>query len=171
MFPPVSLHFSTDNRFLEFWVTGISCFAQYYLFQWLALTNRKPDNTIKFNLSHSVTNSPGPVCINNPCRNGGICNEDARGNFSCTCKPGFTGPFCESQLGVRLCEQNPCRNDGVCLAITDNEYKCECLPGWTGKNCETNFNECSSNPCKHGGVCIDGINNYTCICDRTGYVY
>ncbi|XP_020279664.1 protein crumbs isoform X2 [Pseudomyrmex gracilis] len=111
----------------------------------------------------------GSPCQNGPCRNGGTCNEDARGDFSCSCKPGFTGSLCESQLGVRLCEQNPCRNDGVCIAITDSEYKCECQPGWTGKNCETNINECASNPCKNDGICIDGINNYTCRCDRTGY--
>ncbi|KAL6258873.1 hypothetical protein P5V15_010818 [Pogonomyrmex californicus] len=111
----------------------------------------------------------GPPCQNGPCRNGGTCSEDSRGDFSCTCKPGFTGNFCESQLGVRLCEQNPCRNDGICLALTDNEYKCQCQAGWTGKNCEININECASNPCKNGGICIDGINNYTCRCDRTGY--
>ncbi|XP_026828708.1 protein crumbs isoform X3 [Ooceraea biroi] len=108
-------------------------------------------------------------CQSAPCRNGGSCSEDARGDFGCSCKPGFTGSLCESQLGVRFCEQNPCRNDGVCLALTDNEYRCECQPGWTGKNCETNINECISNPCKNDGICIDGINNYTCRCDRTGY--
>ncbi|CAL7947161.1 unnamed protein product [Xylocopa violacea] len=111
----------------------------------------------------------GPPCISMPCRNGGTCNEDLKGDFSCACKPGFTGVVCESQLGVRLCEQSPCKNDGVCLALTESEYKCECQPGWTGKNCETNLNECSPNPCRHGGTCIDGINNYTCACDRTGY--
>lgn len=113
----------------------------------------------------------GPPCQNTPCRNGGTCSEDSRGDFSCSCKPGFTGNLCESQLGVRLCEQNPCRNDGVCLALIDSEYRCECQPGWTGKNCETNINDCAPNPCKNGGICIDGLNNYTCVCDRTGYVF
>ncbi|XP_035724721.1 protein crumbs-like isoform X1 [Vespa mandarinia] len=111
----------------------------------------------------------GSPCLNSPCRNGGICIEDKKGDFTCNCQPGYTGASCESQLGVRLCEESPCKNNGICLALTDNEYKCECLPGWTGKNCETNINECLSYPCKHGGRCIDGINNYTCICDRTGY--
>ncbi|XP_067213667.1 protein crumbs isoform X2 [Linepithema humile] len=110
-----------------------------------------------------------PPCLKGPCRNGGTCIEDARGDFKCVCKAGFTGHFCDSQLGVRLCEQSPCRNDGVCIALTDNEYECECQPGWTGKNCETNVNECASIPCKNGGICIDGVNNYTCRCDRTGY--
>ncbi|XP_076660402.1 cell polarity complex component crumbs isoform X2 [Halictus rubicundus] len=108
-------------------------------------------------------------CLKMLCRNGGTCIEDQKGDISCTCKSGFTGTYCESQLGTRFCEQSPCRNDGVCLALADSEYKCDCLPGWTGKNCEINFDECNPNPCKHGGVCIDGINNYTCICDRTGY--
>ncbi|KAI4495639.1 hypothetical protein M0802_008474 [Mischocyttarus mexicanus] len=110
----------------------------------------------------------GSPCLVNPCRNGGICIEDKKGDFTCNCQPGYTGASCESQLGVRLCEESPCKNNGVCLALADNEYKCECSSGWTGKNCETNINECSSYPCKHGGRCIDGINNYTCICDRTG---
>lgn len=114
--------------------------------------------------------SSGSPCQSGPCRNGGTCSEDARGDFSCSCKPGFLGSLCEYQLDVRFCKQNPCRNEGICLAQTDSDYRCECHPGWTGKNCETNINECSSNPCKHGGICIDGINNYTCRCDRTGYV-
>ncbi|XP_011155251.1 protein crumbs isoform X1 [Harpegnathos saltator] len=112
----------------------------------------------------------GPPCQNAPCRNGGTCSEDPRGDFSCACKPAFTGSRCESQLGVGgLCEQSPCKNDGVCLALTESEYRCECQPGWTGKNCEANINECAPNPCRNGGICIDGINNYTCVCDRTGY--
>lgn len=112
----------------------------------------------------------GPPCESKPCHNGGICIEDEDGNFVCNCKSGFTGSLCESQLGVRLCEQNPCRNDGVCISLTESEYKCKCQVGWTGKNCETNINECASSPCKNGGICIDGINNYTCRCDRTGWV-
>ncbi|XP_015599265.1 protein crumbs isoform X2 [Cephus cinctus] len=111
----------------------------------------------------------GPPCLSGPCRNGGACTEDQKGDYSCTCQPGFTGAFCESQLGVRLCEQNPCKNDGICMALTESDYKCECNPGYTGKNCEININECAPSPCKHGGTCIDGVNNYTCRCDRTGY--
>ncbi|GAB1868117.1 Protein crumbs [Camponotus japonicus] len=112
----------------------------------------------------------GPPCESKPCHNGGICIEDEDGNFVCNCKSGFTGNLCESQLGARLCEQNPCRNDGVCISsLTDSEYICKCQIGWTGKNCEININECASSPCKNGGICIDGINNYTCRCDRTGY--
>ncbi|XP_046474666.1 protein crumbs isoform X5 [Neodiprion pinetum] len=111
----------------------------------------------------------GPPCDSNPCQNGGSCTEDSRGNYSCTCIPGFTGTLCDSQLGVSLCERNPCENDGTCYNVADGEYKCECSSGWTGKNCEININECASNPCKHGGTCTDSINNYTCRCDRTGY--
>lgn len=110
----------------------------------------------------------GAPCLKGPCHNGGTCTEDARGDFKCTCKAGFTGQYCDSQLGVRLCEQSPCRNDGICIALSDNEYECECRPGWTGKNCETNIDECASFPCKNSGICTDGINNYTCRCDKTG---
>ena len=88
----------------------------------------------------------------------------------CTCQQDFTGKQCEFPLGSHSCEENPCKNKGSCIAHADSGYHCDCVPGWIGKNCELNFNDCASTPCMNGGICIDGINNYTCRCDRTGQV-
>ena len=43
------------------------------------------------------------------------------------------------------------------------------ISGWAGSNCEINIDDCASGPCRNNGQCIDGINNYTCNCDDTGY--
>ncbi|XP_058806153.1 protein crumbs isoform X2 [Phymastichus coffea] len=111
-----------------------------------------------------------PVCQNNPCRNGGVCTEDANGDYRCDCPPGFAGKRCESAAGARLCDiSNPCRNDAVCVELPDADYRCECRPGFTGKNCEIDIDECDSNPCRNDGNCTNLVNGYRCKCDRTGY--
>lgn len=80
------------------------------------------------------------------------------------------GQHCETEISSHICENNPCQNNGSCQLSSGDRYECTCMPGFTGVNCEVNINECQSNPCQHGGTCIDGINNYTCLCSRTGYV-
>ncbi|XP_021350862.1 MAM and LDL-receptor class A domain-containing protein 1-like isoform X1 [Mizuhopecten yessoensis] len=49
-----------------------------------------------------VVLSPGYCgCIVSSCQNGGTCSEDALGQVSCTCPPGFSGGLCET-LGESL---------------------------------------------------------------------
>ena len=54
------------------------------------------------------------------------------GYYSCTCKDGFEGDFC--QENVDECEGDPCQNDATCVDGV-NDYTCECSGQFAGKNC------------------------------------
>lgn len=47
-----------------------------------------------------------------PCMNGATCSNTGQGSYTCSCRPGFTGASCETQ--VNECAGNPCRNGGSC---------------------------------------------------------
>lgn len=72
-------------------------------------------------------------CIENPCLNGGVCN-DAQGFAICTC-PDHLASDVEGDRCTDECETNPCLNGGNCVdGISD--YTCQCSGGWTGPTCE-----------------------------------
>ncbi|KAK9871195.1 hypothetical protein WA026_011476 [Henosepilachna vigintioctopunctata] len=104
-----------------------------------------------------------PICMPNPCRNGGICTPNHladRSSYNCSCLPGFSGPACER---VDLCEPGFCRNGGTC--ITDSYgYRCVCADGWTGSNCEVQL-RCENEPCAHAVSCQDYQAGYYCTCE------
>ncbi|CAB3977978.1 neurogenic locus notch homolog 1-like [Paramuricea clavata] len=87
------------------------------------------------------------------------------GYSTCSCKLGFTGDICETNIDD--CASGPCKHGATCVDGIEN-YNCTCFPGFMGRNCEIEIKECKSNPCKHGR-CVDLINEYACICD-TGWM-
>ncbi|XP_013382758.1 fibropellin-3-like [Lingula anatina] len=103
-------------------------------------------------------------CATNPCKNGGICKEDATNSkgFSCECKPHepWTGELCD----VDRCVSVGCKNGGSCIWNGSDGFICKCGPGYQGKDCGVDMNECDSWPCWNG-VCVDLVNGYKCICD------
>lgn len=113
----------------------------------------------------------GPPCSQEPCKNGGSCTEDSRGNYQCQCAPSFTGAHCETEISVHpLCETEPCLNNGTCrVAPGGNRAECECIKGFTGLKCETDLNDCESAPCLNDGKCIDEVGGFLCNCSGTGY--
>ncbi|XP_012286967.1 protein crumbs isoform X2 [Orussus abietinus] len=113
------------------------------------------------------------TCENHPCNNGSTCvdvvNLQTGNNFTCKCMPGYEGPLCNEPY----CLKQKCQNGGKC-EFHYQAPQCTCLPGYTGLFCETNIDDCALDlegnaPCKNNGKCYDGINNFTCDCQRTGY--
>ncbi|XP_042205015.1 protein crumbs-like [Homarus americanus] len=117
----------------------------------------------------------GPLCHRPEfqCQNGGLCQEDRKGNLtSCACRTGFTGSMCEVPIDESFCDNdsNPCQNNATCTVTSfEDTYECLCQPGYNGEHCEVNEDDCASQPCWHGGVCVDGIYDFTCNCEGTGY--
>ena len=75
----------------------------------------------------------GEVCNPNPCLNGGTCQSNGFGGFTCQCPPGYTGQRCEIR---DACQSNPCMNGGTCQTVNGNGYQCICPSGYTGPRCE-----------------------------------
>jgi protein crumbs len=69
------------------------------------------------------------------CKNGGLCvrTEDNSNEFSCKCKPNYSGKTCEI---FNICSTKPCRNDGQCQLKTPTSFECKCQPGYFGYVCE-----------------------------------
>ena len=62
-------------------------------------------------MTNSKLSLPGPLCnkLENLCDNGGICQEDRKGNStSCACPTGYTGTHCQTTIESH-CLNNPCQ--------------------------------------------------------------
>ncbi|XP_064636324.1 cadherin-related tumor suppressor-like [Lineus longissimus] len=127
-------------------------------------------------------------CADNPCMNEGECSSaidvytdttisssqslvittpDNNGGFTCTCRNGFSGPYCN--ISDNNCQNNPCNNGGQCHTLPDGTDKCDCLSGWEGAVCSVDINECQRNrPCRNGGACSNKPGSYECSC-KQGY--
>lgn len=53
-----------------------------------------------------------PCETQSPCLNGGICENNGAGGYTCVCSSNYLGINCETL--VNHCDPNPCQNDGVC---------------------------------------------------------
>lgn len=47
-----------------------------------------------------------------PCRNGATCTNTGQGSYTCSCRPGYSGANCETEIDE--CGASPCRNGGSC---------------------------------------------------------
>lgn len=108
------------------------------------------------------------LCANKPCHNGGHCIKSSGDGIHCSCKSGYNGKRCETNIDE--CIGVTCYNNGSCIDGVDS-YVCSCVAGYQGDHCTTEINECQSNPCITGD-CIDQLNAFYCFCPagRTGRI-
>ncbi|XP_043930137.1 delta-like protein 4 isoform X3 [Protopterus annectens] len=98
------------------------------------------------------------VCDNNPCKNGGSCQEQEE-SYICHCTSKSYGSHCEHT--TLTCDESPCFNGGSCLQKDNGVgYLCVCPPGFTGSNCERKTSPCS---CANDD-CIDDSQKEHCRC-------
>ncbi|XP_048248591.1 protocadherin-16-like isoform X2 [Haliotis rufescens] len=111
------------------------------------------------------------ACGNSTCMNGATCISRGNRNYTCSCRPGFTGVNCTYRNSTFGCLSNPCLNGATCLRGVNNSYRCYCRFGYTGYNCasKNTSNACGNSTCMNGATCISrGNRNYTCSC-RPGF--
>ncbi len=72
------------------------------------------------------------VCNTYPCKNDGICEDTGNFQFTCSCRPGFTGALCEEVID--FCLPQPC-GSGRCVSHPGG-YNCVCQDKVVDQSCD-----------------------------------
>ncbi|XP_046437323.1 agrin-like isoform X5 [Daphnia pulex] len=82
---------------------------------------------------NGITQCGENPCWKTPCANQGTCVWKTGENYTCVCRPEFTGFTCESALD--LCASSPCGDGSTCVS-SKNRFTCKCPPGKKGFLCD-----------------------------------
>ena len=54
-------------------------------------------------------------CKEEPCKNGGSCEQDLKvpGKYTCHCSDEFIGEHCD-EVKIKTCDNDPCKNGAIC---------------------------------------------------------
>ncbi|XP_054654555.1 protein eyes shut homolog isoform X4 [Dunckerocampus dactyliophorus] len=104
------------------------------------------------------------TCDQNPCRNGGICEETPNGPV-CHCPESFVGLYCDARAASD-CMSNACHEEQICGA-GEHASECACADGQVVPACKTRQrNVCSPSPCLNNATCVSRGGDYVCRCLR-----
>ncbi|XP_073326188.1 basement membrane-specific heparan sulfate proteoglycan core protein [Pagrus major] len=83
--------------------------------------------------STGVTNCP--TCKDQPCQNGGACEDSEASLYKCSCPRGFTGSNCQHHSSLH-CHSEACGPDATCINRPNGlGYDCRCHLGKFGNKC------------------------------------
>ncbi|XP_076397846.1 terribly reduced optic lobes isoform X10 [Megachile rotundata] len=114
------------NKYAEVTTGFVGCISR------LVIKDKEVDLIGEQTDSVGITNCE--TCAENPCNNGGVCQEAATKNgYTCLCRAGYSGKHCD-YVG-QSCYPGAC-GEGHCI---DKEmgFECYCPYGKTGSRCET----------------------------------
>ncbi|XP_049631522.1 basement membrane-specific heparan sulfate proteoglycan core protein [Suncus etruscus] len=84
--------------------------------------------------AHGISHCP--TCRDQPCQNGGQCQDSESSSYVCICRPGFTGSRCEHSQALH-CHPEACGPEATCVNRPDGRgYTCRCHLGRSGMKCE-----------------------------------
>lgn len=126
----------SNNPFLPYNIPPFrGCLKNIYINNQLKLTKHAliANNLEECNLDR--------ICDLSPCLNGECLKNSSKqlnsftssnNDWTCRCKPGYQGDFCESAS----CEKNPCTNQAPCVLISSSQLSCICPASKFGDYCE-----------------------------------
>ncbi|XP_015437459.1 PREDICTED: basement membrane-specific heparan sulfate proteoglycan core protein [Dufourea novaeangliae] len=121
--------YNTINKHAEITSGFVGCVSR------LVIGDKEVD--LNGNLTDSIGITNCETCAENPCNNGGVCQEAAaKSGYTCLCRAGYSGKHCD-YIGLS-CYPGAC-GEGNCVDKETGGFDCYCPHGKTGSRCENSL--------------------------------